>query len=401
MGALAAFLRRLAHPDAALRAAGTGRGRNFPLAPDVVLVSARWYNLRLSAAMRRSLLPLALLVPAVLSVACSATLSGLVPGVAQASGPLVTPNPLATATGTPFPPLPPTSIPLATGTATATPVSQDPWGYYPAPIEPSAIDIPREAPVIAFDDRVVNVLILGSDARPDSRGHRSDVVMVASLDPHRGTVTLLSIPRDLYVFVPGWRVDRINVADARGGSELAKQTILYNFGIPIDFWVEIEFSGFSNLVDSLGGVDVSIGRYYSDECGGRYLTFYQGVQHMDGFTALCYARMRKASSDFDRLRRQQELVLAIFTKAVSLDALNRIPELYSQFSSLVTTDMGLGQVVSLVPLGVQVAGDLTSIRRFAVDSTMADGWRVPYSGASVLLPDGDAIQAMLATAFPP
>lgn len=353
--------------------------------------------------MRRSPFRLLFLLPALASLACTSALSGLIPGAAP-HGPLVTIDPFAPATGTPFPPLPPTGTPLPTATATATPLAtptaSDPWGYYPAPIEPSAIDIPREAPILPFDDDVVNVLLMGSDARPYVGGHRSDTMMIASIDPSLGTVTLLSIPRDLYVFIPGWRIDRINVADARGGPDLAIQTILYNFGIPIDYWAEIEFGDFQYLIDSLGGVDVTIGRYYSDECGGSYRTFYIGVQHMDGFTALCYARMRKASSDFDRLRRQQELILAIFSKAVSLDALTRIPELYSQFSGLVETDMGLDGVLPLVPLGVQVAGDSTRIRRFAIDSTMATGWRVPYSGASVLLPNYDAIQAMLATAFP-
>jgi LCP family protein required for cell wall assembly len=224
--------------------------------------------------------------------------------------------------------------------------------------------------------------------------------MVASLDPSRGTVTLLSFPRDLYIFIPGWRVDRINVADGRGGPDLVKQVILYNFGIPIDFWVRMEFDGFRSLIDSLGGVDVTIGRYYSDECGGGWMTFRPGVQHMNGFVALCYARMRKAASDYDRLRRQQELVLAIFDKGVSLEALSRLPELYQQFISLVDTDAGLADLVALLPLATHVATDSTQVRRFAVDTTMATGWRVPSSGASVQLPNYAAIQAMLAEAFP-
>ncbi|HMK09585.1 MAG TPA: LCP family protein [Anaerolineales bacterium] len=345
-----------------------------------------------------------LALPLLATLACTSTLGGAIPGAAQAHGPLVTANPFATATGTPFPPLAPTATPLPSATATATPLATatavDPWGYYPAPIERSAIDVPRQAPVIPFPDGVVNIVILGSDARPFTGGHRTDTIMVASLDPTKGTVTLLSFPRDLYVFVPGWRVDRINIADGRGGPDLVEQTILYNFGIPIDFWVRIEFSGFRSLIDSLGGVDVTIGKYYADECGGLWRTFNPGVRHMDGYTALCYARMRKAASDYDRLRRQQELVLAIFDRGVSLDALSRVPELYQQFISLVETNAGLSDVLPLVPLGAQVAGDASRIRRFAVDTTMATGWRVPSSGASVQLPNYEAIQTMLATAFP-
>jgi LCP family protein required for cell wall assembly len=345
-----------------------------------------------------------LFLPLLASSACGSALTGIIPGAAQAHGPLVTVDPLAAATGTPFPPQPPTGTPLPTSTATATPLATatavEPWGSYAAPVEPSAIEVPRQAPVIPFADDVVNIAILGSDARPLTGGHRTDTIMIASLDPTRGTVTLLSFPRDLYVFIPGWRVDRINVADGRGGPDLVEQVLLYNFGIPIDFWVRMEFGGFQSLINSLGGVDVNIGRYYSDECGGGWMTFRPGVRHMDGFTALCYARMRKAASDYDRLRRQQELVLAIFDKGVSLDALSRLPELYNEFISMVDTNAGLPDLLSLLPLATQVAGDATRIRRFAVDTTMATGWRVPSSGASVQLPNYDAIQSMLAEAFP-
>jgi LCP family protein required for cell wall assembly len=338
------------------------------------------------------------------STACGSALSGLIPGAAQSRGPLVTIDPFATATGTPFPPQAPTGtqLPTATGTATplATATAAEVWGYYTAPIEPSAIEIPREEPVIPFPDDVVNIAILGSDARPLTGGHRTDTIMIASLDPGRATVTMLSFPRDLYVFIPGWRVDRINVADGRGGPELLEQVLLYNFGIPIDFWVRMEFSGFRSLIDSLGGVEVEIGRYYADECGGSWMSFPIGVQHMDGFRALCYARMRKAGSDFDRLRRQQELVQAIFTKAVSLNGLSRLPDLYQQFIYLVETDAQLADLLPLLPLAVRVAGDSSGLRRYAVDTTMATGWRVPSSGASVQLPNYDAIRAMLAEAFP-
>ena len=121
---------------------------------------------------------------------------------------------------------------------------------------------------------------------------------------------------------------------------------------------------------------------------------------MDGFTALCYTRMRKSSSDFDRLRRQQEVVLAIFNKAVSLDALSRLPELYNAYVSLVDTDAGLDDLLPLLSLAAQVAGDSSRIHRYSIDTTMAIGWRVPYSGASVQLPVRDAILSMLADAFP-
>jgi polyisoprenyl-teichoic acid--peptidoglycan teichoic acid transferase len=341
---------------------------------------------------------------ALAGVSCSSLAGGLLPAAGPFSGPLITPNPFATATGTPFGPEAPTSTPPPTQTATATPLatatSENPWGSYPGPIEPSAIDIPREMPLIPFDDSVVNVVLLGSDQRPSGGGHRTDTIMIVSADPQRGTVTLLSIPRDLYVYIPGWRVDRINVADARGGPDLVAMTIQYNFGIRIDRYVEMNFWGFTSLIDNLGGIDVQVTGYLSDECGRRHWAFAPGIHHMDGFTALCYVRMRKRSSDFDRLRRQQEVILAIFSRVASLDGLARLPELYASFGQMVETDMPLDEGLPLVPLASAVLADTSRIHRYAVDTSMATGWRVPYSGASVLLPNREAILGMLATAFP-
>jgi hypothetical protein len=114
--------------------------------------------------MRRLSHALALVLPLLATLGCGTTLTGLIPGAAQVRGPLVTENPLATATGTPFPPFPPTGTPLPTATGTATPLATataiDPWGSYAAPIEPSAIEIPREAPVIPFSDDVINIAII-------------------------------------------------------------------------------------------------------------------------------------------------------------------------------------------------------------------------------------------------
>lgn len=348
---------------------------------------------------------LVLLLLLLTSASCTSLTGGLIPPSGSFTGPLITPNPLATATGTPFGPLAPTPLPPPTGTPTstpqATPTSENPWGYYPGPSEPSAIDIPKEMPVIPFSPNVVNIILLGSDARTTGGGSRSDTMMIVSLDPDRGTVTLLSMPRDLYVYIPGWRVDRINVADGRGGPDLVAQTILYNLGIRIDRYVRINFGGFMSLVNSLGGIDVQVTGYLADECGHIHWAYAPGTYHMDGFTALCYVRMRKRSSDFDRLRRQQEVVQAIFFKAVGLNGLTRIPELYTSFGNLVTTDVSVDTLVSLIPLGITVVAEPSKIRRFSIDTTMATGYRVPYSGASVQLPNRQAILQMLQTAFPP
>jgi len=256
--------------------------------------------------------------------------------------------------------------------------------------------------LIPFDPGVVNILFLGSDERSWSPGHhRTDAIMIVSLDPVNRRVTLLSVPRDLYVYIPGWRVDRINVADAHGGADTVILTVLYNFGIPIHHWTRVRFEGFIAVVDALGGIDVEVTRELYDECDEVQWHFIPGTQHMDGFTALCYARLRKTTSDFDRLKRQQVVIQSVFNRLLSLNGLTRAPELFNAYSRYVETDVGIGDLVPFIPLGTTIAADSSRVQRYAIDQTMAKGWTVPTSGASVLLPDNAAIQAMLQAAFTP
>jgi LCP family protein required for cell wall assembly len=308
------------------------------------------------------------------------------------------------ATRTPFAPAPPTEMSASTPTPDlppASPTPSNPWGDFPGPIEQSAIEIPPPVPEFRQSETTINLILLGTDTRPGETVGRTDTMMLVLLDPVGGTATLISIPRDLYVYLPGFRVDRINTAEARGGTDMLYQTILYNFGIRLDHWARANFSGFITAVDTLGGLDVEVTGYTADECGGTWLTFGPGVHHMNGFTALCYVRVRKASSDFDRLRRQQEVIHAMFSRILSLDGLSRVPDLYAQFGSLAQTDMVLDNILQLVPLATRLASDPTRLRQFSIDSTMATGWRVPYSGASVLLPNREAIQTMLQEAVAP
>jgi LCP family protein required for cell wall assembly len=311
----------------------------------------------------------------------------------------------STTTPTPFLPLGSTgtifptgeAIPTLTPTITATP--EPPWKDFTGPTRESDVEILPPVPKINFPSRVVNILLLGSDEAPQRYGHRTDTIMILSLDPEADKATLLSIPRDLYVYVPGWKVDRINVADLFGGSEMVYETMLYNFGIEIDHWVRVNFNGFEDAVSLLGGIDVQVGRYLTDECGGITYAYSPGTYHMDGVAALCYVRMRKTTSDFDRLRRQQEVMQALFRKVLSLDGLTRLPQLYSQFRDLAAGDIGLDDLLPLVPLASRMASGSASFAIYSIDVTMVTPIRAPSSGAAVLLPQPEKIQELLRTAF--
>jgi LCP family protein required for cell wall assembly len=255
-------------------------------------------------------------------------------------------------------------------------------------------------PEIPFAPEVFNIVLLGSDARPNLGGYRTDTMMVISVNRKDDTITMISFPRDLYVYLPGWRMDRINTADVRGGFEMTRQTILYNFGIPLDAWARVSFTGFTSAVDTLGGITVQSTGYLQDECGGVIRTYGAGSYHMDGFEALCYVRMRKVTGDFDRLRRQQEVVRALFNKVLSINGLARMPELYNQFYNSVQTNVHIIDLIPLIPTAAEVGLDPGRIRHFSVTRSMATFWRTP-GGASVLLPDRQAVRAMLTEAFGP
>ncbi len=305
-------------------------------------------------------------------------------------------------------PVPPITLPPATQSPTESLESPTPsvsstptpiWADFPAPAQLSSTEIPPPMPEIAFEPNVVNVLLLGSDERPGTGGFRTDAMMVVSIDPTEGTATLISFPRDLYVYIPGWRMDRINTAMVRGGFDMTRQTILYNFGISVDGWARMNFAGFIAAIDTLGGITVESKGFMRDECRGEILTYQSGVSYtMDGGDALCYVRMRKSGGDFDRMRRQQEVVRAIFSKLFTLNGLARLPQLYNQFYNTFATDIEVTDLLLLIPTAVQIGADPTRIGHFSVDRDLVDSWRTP-SGGAVLLPKRPGIRLMLLEAF--
>ena len=321
---------------------------------------------------------------------------------------VATVNALSSATPVPvitLPPEPPFAETASSAGARSSPapiISATPppiWGDFPAPTQLSATIIPPPMTEIDFGPGVVNILLLGSDKRPNSGGFRTDAIMVVSIDPEDGTATLISIPRDLYVYIPGWRMDRINTAIVRGGIDMAKQAIHYNFGIPVDGWARMNFDGFISAIDILGGITVEATAFTRDECGGKILTYQPGSSYsMDGYEALCYARMRKWGGDFDRMRRQQEIVQAFFSKLLTLNGLARVPLLYNQFYTTFFTDIELTELLPLVPAAIQIGADPTRINVFRVDRDLVESWRTP-SGGAVLLAKRPGIQLMLMEAF--
>jgi LCP family protein required for cell wall assembly len=241
-------------------------------------------------------------------------------------------------------------------------------------------------------------------------------MIVAILRPNEGQVSLISIPRDLWVSIPTEGNQRINTAYENGelngypggGAALLKDTIQYNLGIRIDHTALVDFDGFRQIVDTLGGVDVPVSCPYTDwrlidptfnpelEDNWNLYTVSPGVIHMDGDLALWYARSRQKSSDFDRGRRSQEVLRALFNHALQTNTLTRIPELYSNFKDSVDTDLGLGDLLQLSLYAPKMTN--ADIRSYYIRPPYVDSW-ITDQGAYVLLPNQELLPQLLTEAL--
>jgi len=264
----------------------------------------------------------------------------------------------------------------------------------------------------------INVLVMGLDRRPreGKAPARTDTMFVLTIDPHNKMAGILGIPRDLWVEIPtkdgnGYLEERINAAYVLGevndydggGPGLAMATTEHTLGIKIDHYVVIDFEGFKEVIDALGGIEVDVPTYLRDdlysesELPGDYdpQEFEPGVQHMDGSRALAYARIRRGSTDLDRIQRQQRVIFAVMDKALSLKVLTNALDLWRRYKDAVDTDFSDPQIPGLALL----AADIPPERVIALSLGPAT---VPYTtpqGASVLLAAPEGIEQIVEALF--
>jgi LCP family protein required for cell wall assembly len=221
-------------------------------------------------------------------------------------------------------------------------------------------------------DKPISMVILGRDTRPKLGTMNTDVMIVAVANPQTKKVTMVSLPRDTRVKIPGYRGYRkINEVYADGEAErrqaerngqpvtengitLVKKTLNEVLGIPIDHYVVIDFEGFKSVIDELGGVEINVDRrlYYNDPTDGTHIDLKPGRQLLNGDQALDYVRHRKDSngndsSDFDRSRRQQEVIKAVVDKMTSLEALPKIFSVMEVGGEHIRTSLSADQIKGL------------------------------------------------------
>jgi len=249
----------------------------------------------------------------------------------------------------------------------------------------------------------VNILVMGVDQREHEQGPwRTDTMLVLTIDPVTKSGGMLSIPRDLWVPIPGYEEGRINTAHylgeiydyPGGGPALAARTVQYNLGVPIHYYARVNFTAFEQIVDLIGGIDVYVEEeiddpLYPDEAYGYDpLDIPAGWQHFNGEMALKYARTRhSAGGDFDRAKRQQQILLAVFEQVTRLDLLPqlapRAPELWRTLRGSVVTDLTLDQVIALAQLASEV--ETEKVRFSVIDEYYTQFYETP-DGQQVLIP---------------
>lgn len=190
------------------------------------------------------------------------------------------------------------------------------------------------------------ILLLGNDRREGQGWTRSDTIMIARLDAETHSVSMLSIPRDSYTAVEGHGMTKINHASAYGGPELMIQTVKELTGLPIHHYVEIDFQGFGQVVDALGGVEMTVDEPVVD--GGKVL-LSPGTQVLSGYEALLFVRNRKAyaDGDFSRMRNQQALLFAMVKKASDDTNFARLPGILDSISRHLKTDWTVPELMSV------------------------------------------------------
>jgi len=256
-------------------------------------------------------------------------------------------------------------------------------------------------------DGRINILLLGIADSGHPGKDLSDTIMVVSVDPINKGMAMLSIPRDLYVPLPTGGSAKINAAhafgeeyhrDEGGGPALAKETVSNILDLPIHYFIRLNFQGFKDLVDEVGGIDIEVKKdiydpYYPNDKTFRYEPYRisAGEHHMNGDAALKYARSRYSTSDFDRAGRQQQILVALRQKAISLNVMlnpKKISDILNILKDNLKTDMQFWEIEKFAELMQDVESE-TIVHRVLDNSKEGLLYSGMVNGTFVLLPRGD------------
>ena len=246
------------------------------------------------------------------------------------------------------------------------------------PTAPTENDGPQQptqnASPLEKGEHVINIMLVGQDRRPGEGRQRSDSMILVTINKSKGTITLTSFMRDQYVRIPGYKPNKLNAAYALGGFSLMNETLAVNFGVLVDGNVEVDFDGFKDVIDLLGGVEITLTQAEADHLNEEYqYTLTPGKQYLNGEQALSYSRIRKIDTDYQRAKRQRTVLLSLLNRYKEKPVAEMLA-LLDDILPMVTTNMTNAEIISLA---TEVLPMLSSSRidtlRIPVDGTFDQG----------------------------
>ena len=268
------------------------------------------------------------------------------------------------------------------------------WNTFAPPSIDPVTPVPPAAARLALPEDVEIWLFSGSDQEAPYRG-RTEAFHLAFVNKRLSKASVISIPGNLFLYIPGYTMQRLNTAYALGGMNLVRETLAYNFGIKPDRFVVAHPQEFGWLVDDLGGVDVSVLLPIRDACGG----LPAGLHSMNGQKALCYVSYLSNEDEIDRTRRQQQMLQLLFTKLVQNGRLVKLPAMYVSYKDQLDTDFSLPELLLDIPLFLRL-GDPQRLSYYLLGWNELRSWELPDdTQTSVLLPDADAVSAVFSRAL--
>lgn len=251
-------------------------------------------------------------------------------------------------------------------------------------VKPSA-----PAEMLEEEEHIVNILLIGQDRRPGQGRQRSDAMILCTVNTDKKTLVMTSFLRDLYVQFPDYNGrsysdSRINATYVIGGMEMLNDCLKLNFGVAVDHNIEVDFSGFEDIVDIIGGVDINLTRAEAGWIGGN---LREGINHLNGEQALAYSRIRKLDSDFGRTNRQRNVLNAILEKVRGM-SLTDLTSLAESIMPMITTDMTNGEIIGYVLEFFPILADLEVTTQHIPAEGCYKGAQI--RGMSVLVPDYEA-----------
>jgi LCP family protein required for cell wall assembly len=271
---------------------------------------------------------------------------------------------------TPLPSATPSATQSLTPTITPVVVSTSRLVYPTLALTPIRATQPPLAGVI-LPDEVKTLVLIGTDSQSPFPG-RSDLIMLVFYLPRLGRAAFVSIPPDTFLTIPGYTMQRLNVAYAVGGFSMVSDAVEYNFGVRPDDYLLVHLDDFVYFIDDIGGLEVTVVEQMPPICSD----IQPGRVMLNGDQVMCYLRVRDKMNELNRNLREQEILRLILQRMVHGGTLARLPVLYETYQSSIETSLTLAEMVKGIPFLLRL-GDANHVGYFQIKFPAVVTWQIP------------------------